>query len=1349
MDLLNPKNLLEKFVAPYLEQYVESYEDMDLDIGLRGEITLINVTLKQRERITTVSPGISFFVEYGFIEELQISVPWTEIVTWKVPWMTGNSEGKSSVLARVEGCNLAIKLIVSENFEQGTESQAQSIEGKLREIMEEEAKILKASPEKWISSKVGGFWASSLEKIMSGVDLSVERLKCSVLLPTEFREDLLVHMNVSAIDIDDNEDSAEGSRDYSTSAWPDKDVATDTGVDDDGISGLIPGGSSNWEDGEVISGGSRVRDKKDLTIRGLDLSIGQDLVSGLEIKQPGDFRSLMNKLRPQDLLLNPTHILATLWLEAPPQDGKYTTGEARASEISHLNDIDSDIYHSGDDSDERDVSPGEGTEKVFRFAHKASTLHIESHISNLEITPKLRQLLLLRSFASRVSSVIMRWRVMHLHPSFTQDMMGVMPFDEDEDDHDEDEEPGFAVYSAEAASGTDASMEEQKKNRHIESLRSSINAISSTTSSSAHTGALVRGYPARRWWQYAIHSVILLLRRRVRNKLRLAGPSHSLIYGEGRVPTSRRKSAASLEAPKGNQGAVHPCYNRVSGFAEIPYERRVAASVESNMWGEDARSVMPDELSRSLIFVRTYRLMILRALGRSRGLGCEWDYEDQDGRSLSVNGESSLSSNHEHEQGRGRSTTASSVSQRASEAARRAFSPVSEEEMLDRDPSMENVGTVHMERHRSELALVAALHRIMTPRTLSILRLAVIVSLDKEMTLNKLSRVRPHNLRSAAEEVSRQVAAYLMGPSKGTEESHGKQVLGTAYARRYVHQIIYMPLLVDSYDLATLRSCYDLHSGHFSSYGLITKMKFTRIAMVVLQQWDTEELRRASGAYNGTGASAQAMNNKAGLGRVGPSSAVAAKMDRAFTLALYGVSTTLCMCPQSTVAAIQTFNGVHTDFLSTAKADSIPQQGDAGLLECPFYHSTTIGAARAYGYGNVEMLSCGQDPNAWLFNFDSHGSTLVKNSNGGPVSSAGQTNASVGTSASESVTGGLIATADIDTSSGSASNRSEKVLAGQRVSGSIEASKESSIEGELHADDPTPLAGDQSTGLNDEPSRNCLTWRSRLLCGSIVPLQTLDSQMDDNSDAENDSPDAASQKSGKRLSRGHLDSSFRMAPVTLVWDHLTMDFLIEVISILGLFKRSSSLSPSSTHARSASAWLHDSITSTRSSSWHGSRRNGLGIYDFFDSFSVYKRRARLSFSCDFTMEKVSLLLMHRNHSELDQVWEASDEHLEAPNVGPEDPHRHMRKKTKKKKKDVQGKVGSRVYSSSGTTASANAKSPYRQRKSPDTEARAVHIYSLSGGHVGCVLVSPYPDSCASTSKVVLLCLWRRDPTLLK
>ena len=133
MDILNPKNLLEKFIAPYLEQYVESYEDIDLDIGLRGEVTLINVTLKQIEGATAISPGVSCFVEYGFIEEIQISVPWTEIVTWKVPWVTGN-EGKSSIVARVEGCNLVTKLKVSENMRENAGARGDDLEEKLKEL---------------------------------------------------------------------------------------------------------------------------------------------------------------------------------------------------------------------------------------------------------------------------------------------------------------------------------------------------------------------------------------------------------------------------------------------------------------------------------------------------------------------------------------------------------------------------------------------------------------------------------------------------------------------------------------------------------------------------------------------------------------------------------------------------------------------------------------------------------------------------------------------------------------------------------------------------------------------------------------------------------------------------------------------------------------------------------------------------------------------------------------------------------------------------------------------------------------------------------------------------------------
>ena len=39
----------------YLDEFVEDYGDLELDVGLRGEITLSNVTLKQQKQYASVS----------------------------------------------------------------------------------------------------------------------------------------------------------------------------------------------------------------------------------------------------------------------------------------------------------------------------------------------------------------------------------------------------------------------------------------------------------------------------------------------------------------------------------------------------------------------------------------------------------------------------------------------------------------------------------------------------------------------------------------------------------------------------------------------------------------------------------------------------------------------------------------------------------------------------------------------------------------------------------------------------------------------------------------------------------------------------------------------------------------------------------------------------------------------------------------------------------------------------------------------------------------------------------------------------------------------------------------------
>ena len=149
------------------------------------------------------------------------------------------------------------------------------------------------------------------------------------------------------------------------------------------------------------------------------------------------------------------------------------------------------------------------------------------------------------------------------------------------------------------------------------------------------------------------------------------------------------------------------------------------------------------------------------------------------------------------------------------------------------------------ERRQCELALLSALHRLMTPRAIAVLRIAVLASIEKEITVSKTAKVRTHSLRAAVAEASQELAEYML--DAGTSQ-YGK-VLSSSYARRYVHQFAYMPSLVDRSDLSVLRSCYDLHSGYLSSYGIVAKLKFTRVAMVVLQRWDTDELVRASESY--------------------------------------------------------------------------------------------------------------------------------------------------------------------------------------------------------------------------------------------------------------------------------------------------------------------------------------------------------------------------------------------------------------------------------------------------------------------------------------------------------------------
>ena len=137
--------------------------------------------------------------------------------------------------------------------------------------------------------------------------------------------------------------------------------------------------------------------------------------------------------------MNPTHVLASVWIENEDQ----LQGEQFAASMSSLNREDGEASgEEGEDSraEEEEEGPDYHTRPPSAAAsgrkesqRSRRVVSIESHLSNLEITPKLRQLLLLKSFSARLSLAILRWKVAHLHPAFVQDMVGLLPFEKEDE----------------------------------------------------------------------------------------------------------------------------------------------------------------------------------------------------------------------------------------------------------------------------------------------------------------------------------------------------------------------------------------------------------------------------------------------------------------------------------------------------------------------------------------------------------------------------------------------------------------------------------------------------------------------------------------------------------------------------------------------------------------------------------------------------------------------------------------------------------------------------------------------------------------------------------------------------
>ena len=213
-----------------------------------------------------------------------------------VPWAKSR-ESKTSIVARAEGCTLAVRLLASEDPHR-TMSHSE-ISEKMQNVYDQELDILSQSPEAWVSSKLGAFGSTIFSKVMSGVDFSAERLRCIVLLPTEFKNDMLVTININALDIDDE------------STWENQAVPEPSSASSDsGNSTLdeINGTNDDTDDGIFKGRGYSLtrrdhKEVKDVSIRGLDISVGQDLVDSRNISGTGEvyIRALLNMLKPQDV----------------------------------------------------------------------------------------------------------------------------------------------------------------------------------------------------------------------------------------------------------------------------------------------------------------------------------------------------------------------------------------------------------------------------------------------------------------------------------------------------------------------------------------------------------------------------------------------------------------------------------------------------------------------------------------------------------------------------------------------------------------------------------------------------------------------------------------------------------------------------------------------------------------------------------------------------------------------------------------------------------------------------------------------------------------------------------------
>ena len=312
-----------------------------------------------------------------------------------------------------------------------------------------------------------------------------------------------------------------------------------------------------------------------------------------------------------------------------------------------------------------------------------------------------------------------------------------------------------------------------------------------------------------------------------------------------------------------------------------------------------------------------------------------------------------------------------------------------------------------------------------------------------------------------------------------------------------------MPLVLSAADLDMLATAASMKAGHLSALGISCDLRFTRMAIVILQLWDSEEMAKANSSNENV---------------------MMSKMDRAFTLAIYGTAMKLRVLPSTRLT--DRFNASclgerNAHYKARANVENIyPVSYGSGAISgnsesgCTIYLDLTVGAVRSYGYGNLEMLSCGEDPNSWLYDFDTTASQSKSAARRPSVKEDGVTSTSVDSEA--------------DTST--------------------EHEHETS---NSHQGDGARSGADSKVALT---RKNAVTLRTKMMEGQLFnpfelravdPLSGYASPTSDSGQ-----PGDTSSSKRTRVQMDHLVSRCRVSKTTVIWDHVSVEFLCEVFAIL-------------------------------------------------------------------------------------------------------------------------------------------------------------------------------------------------------